>query len=75
MVRARAEHLAAVQKEISLHAQLRADISISPIPENLSGHVVPIHTNAGSSDSLPVAPSAQLSYAPTQNGYSPYSYG
>lgn len=74
VVKARAEHLAAVEKEKAVQAQLRAEIPLSPIPDNLNGYVVPIQTHVGA-DPLPVAPAAQLAYAPEQYGYGPYSYG
>ncbi|XP_066253093.1 uncharacterized protein [Euwallacea similis] len=75
VVKARQEHLAAVAKERAIQSQLRAEVALSPVPENLNGHVVPIQTHVSDGNPLPVAPQAQLSYTPEQYGFNAYSYG
>lgn len=75
VVKARAEHLTAVEKEKARQLELRAEVPLSPIPENLDGYVVPVQTHVGGAEPLPVAPAAQVAYAPEQYSYGPYSYG
>ncbi|KAF7269853.1 uncharacterized protein LOC143199668 [Rhynchophorus ferrugineus] len=75
VVKARAEHLAAVEKEKARQLELRAEVPLSPIPEKLNGYVVPVQTHVDGTQPLPVAPAAQLAYAPEQYTFGPYSYG
>ncbi|XP_060529502.1 uncharacterized protein LOC132703945 isoform X2 [Cylas formicarius] len=74
VVKARAEHLATLEATRARDAALRSEISLSPIPDQLTGHVVPVHTGE-SNQPLPVAPVPQAAYAPESYGYEPYSYG
>lgn len=74
-MKARNEHLAAVAKETSLQAQLRSQVALSPVINDINGHVVPAQTHLDHSNSLPVAAQAQLSYTPQEYGINPYSYG
>lgn len=87
VAKARAEHLAAVENIKQRDALIRAQaISLSPIPNNFDGAVIPVHT-AAAQVVQPVAHAAQVSYTPAlwqtpissqhqaQDNWGQYSYG
>nr|CAH7746160.1 unnamed protein product [Callosobruchus chinensis] len=90
VLKARAEHLAAFEQIRARDEAIRAaEISLSPVPEHLSGGVVPIKTVQSNyvTPDLPVAQSAPVAYTPaiihapsaaqfqTQDHWGQYSYG
>lgn len=89
VLKARAEHLAAVEATKARDAAIVQSeyeaARLSPVPHQLSGHVVPVHAaNAVSQPIAVVAKAPVLSYAPiyyashqfqTQDNHGQYSYG
>lgn len=73
VARARAEHLAAVEQIRVRDAALRAEISLSPVPDHIVDGVVPVRTVTESyqNPGLPVANTAPVSYQPVAMG--PYA--
>lgn len=73
VARARAEHLASVEQIKLRDAALRAEISLSPIPDQIVDGVVPVRTVSESyqTPGLPVANTASISYEPVAMG--PYA--